>query len=1048
MTRCNLRRRHTSFLVAWAVLLAVPVVAGMGGPAAPIDVRVVQNTADRLVLDYTFSDPVITAVDIDGAKFDVFAYPGEPLSLEAGAPATPMICRSVIIPDDGRMAVTVTAAEYYEVAADVAPSKGNLLRTVDPAQVPYPFGAAYRTDDFYPGGLATLSEAFILRDYRGQTVRVYPVQVNPVRQLVRIYTSMTVELTRVGAGGVNTLAAHQHKQVSSASFERVYQHHFLNAPPATRYAELNEEGEMLIIVYDAWNANVQPLAAHRNASGIPTTVVNVSAIGNNSTAIKSYIQNLYNTSDLAFVLLVGDSAQVATPLTAGDATDPTYAKLAGSDNYPDILVGRFSAESAADVDTQVLRTIEYETTPASLQDWFKRATGIGSAEGAGIGDDGESDIQHENNIRTDLLGYGYTTVDQIYDPSASAAQVTSAVNAGRGLINYTGHGSTTSWSTTGFSSSNVNALVNDNMLPLICSVACVNGDFDGLSCFAEAWLRATHNGEPTGAAAVYMSSINQSWAPPMCAQDEFVDLLVSESYLSFGALCFAGSCQMMDEYGSDGVDMYDTWHIFGDPALRIRVSCLDAGTVALDRGLYSCDDTADVRVADCGLNVSAKVIDTVLVNVASDSEPAGEDIVLYETGPATAQFAGSIALTTTPGAGSVTVAAGDTLTATYIDADDGQGGTNQPVVTIATIDCTAPQISSVAIDDVQPRSATVSLLTDEPALAQVHYGVNCGALNDTALAAGLATECVVDVPDLQDATTYYFVVEALDAAGNSSIDDNGGACYSFTTPEVPDAFTEEFTASDPLDLDYQRLIFTPDGTSDFYSVCIEAITELPVDVSGATVLSLGDDDYESIGLATPVSLFGVDYATVHVGSNGYLTFTVGDTDYSETLIDHYDTPRVSAMFDDFAPHQGGAVSYQEMADRLVATYAGVPEYSAGNASTFQIEMFHDGVIALSYLSVSAADGIVGLSDGQYPLDYLEMNLSSSGDCSAGYAPGDTNCDGLVNYGDIDPFVVAITDAGDYGAANPDCDIMNADCNGDGLVNYGDIDAFVSLLSGS
>jgi hypothetical protein len=62
-------------------------------------------------------------------------------------------------------------------------------------------------------------------------------------------------------------------------------------------------------------------------------------------------------------------------------------------------------------------------------------------------------------------------------------------------------------------------------------------------------------------------------------------------------------------------------------------------------------------------------------------------------------------------------------------------------------------------------------------------------------------------------------------------------------------------------------------------------------------------------------------------------------------------------------------------------------------------------------------------------------------------PGDVNCDGLVNNGDIDPFVLALTDLAGYAAAYPNCQAINADCDGDGLVNNGDIDAFVALLTG-
>jgi hypothetical protein len=63
-------------------------------------------------------------------------------------------------------------------------------------------------------------------------------------------------------------------------------------------------------------------------------------------------------------------------------------------------------------------------------------------------------------------------------------------------------------------------------------------------------------------------------------------------------------------------------------------------------------------------------------------------------------------------------------------------------------------------------------------------------------------------------------------------------------------------------------------------------------------------------------------------------------------------------------------------------------------------------------------------------------------------PGDMNCDDAVNFGDINPFVLALTDAAGYMAAYPTCHYMNADVNGDGAVNFGDINPFVALLSGT
>ncbi len=62
-------------------------------------------------------------------------------------------------------------------------------------------------------------------------------------------------------------------------------------------------------------------------------------------------------------------------------------------------------------------------------------------------------------------------------------------------------------------------------------------------------------------------------------------------------------------------------------------------------------------------------------------------------------------------------------------------------------------------------------------------------------------------------------------------------------------------------------------------------------------------------------------------------------------------------------------------------------------------------------------------------------------------PGDLNCDGVVSVGDINPFVLALTDPVGYAAMFPDCDPLNGDCTNDGQLTVGDINCFVALVTG-
>lgn len=60
--------------------------------------------------------------------------------------------------------------------------------------------------------------------------------------------------------------------------------------------------------------------------------------------------------------------------------------------------------------------------------------------------------------------------------------------------------------------------------------------------------------------------------------------------------------------------------------------------------------------------------------------------------------------------------------------------------------------------------------------------------------------------------------------------------------------------------------------------------------------------------------------------------------------------------------------------------------------------------------------------------------------------GDMNCDGVVDFDDIDPFVAALGCAGgDPNCWDPDCPWMNADCSGDEVVTFDDIDPFVARI---
>ena len=505
-------------------------------------------------------------------------FPGSVPILESGAPELPRMARSIIIPDLAHMELSVLETEFIDVPVEnIEPSKGNLTRDIDPSTIPYTYGKPYQTDEWYPGNFVFMREPYIMRSLRGQTVVLQPIQYNPIQRILRIYTHIKISILENGLSQNNPLTRRP-ANGGSREFEHMYKDHFINYPTDDRYDVLGEQGPMLIISYGDFMDEMQTFVDWKNYKGIPTEMVDIADVGDVDD-IAQLVEDQYYENGIAFVLLVGDIDQIETIRRSDGAgsnspSDNSLTFVAGNDFYPDLIIGRFSAETGEQVETMINRTIGYEMDPDPAADWYKKGSGFASNQGPG--DDGEYDDEHLDNIRELLLAYTYIEVDQIYDPDGTVAQGEAAINEGRSIVNYTGHGSNGSWGNgCPMNNTNVNGLVNTGMWPFIWSVACVNGEFNNGTCFAETWLRATDSdGNPTGAIATLMSTVNQAWNPPMEGQDEMNAIFV-ESYSdnikrTFGGLSFNGMNQMNDSYGSQGYDETCYWTIFGDPSVVMR----------------------------------------------------------------------------------------------------------------------------------------------------------------------------------------------------------------------------------------------------------------------------------------------------------------------------------------------------------------------------------------------------------------------------------------------------------------------------------------------
>lgn len=540
-------------------------------------VEIIEQSLNSIKLRVTIQSFDEKTVMIEGKNYSVLSLPGEGNSMQKGMPDLPYISRSFIVPHSKMVKTRILDTQSRDYPMQIAPSKGIIFRNQDIADVPYSFDPFYSSVASYPTELSELSEPFIVRDLRGISLYIKAFVYEPSRKNLKVYHSMDI-LLEYFEDSHPTNALESEPLHIAREFEDIYSNLFLNYDPS-RYASVNEVGRLLVITHANFANGIQNYMNWKRQKGIVTEVVQMSSIGTTAAQLKTYVQNYYNQNpSLVFVQLVGDSQHIPYATHSWQsytgAADPDLSLVAGNDNYPDIFIGRFSCESESDLQTQINRSITYERDMQNGSTWLQRAMGIASNEGGGgQGDNNESDEQHMNIIRNNLLTYGYSSVDQIHESAgATATQISTNINSGRSYINYVGHGLTDRWGTTGFNNNNVNALNNQNQLPFIVSVACLNGNFVNHTSFAETWLRARIANNPTGAVAFYGSSISQPWNPPMRAQDEIVRLLTNNLKSSIGGLFYNGSCRMIEVYGTTngGVASFRTWHIFGDVSLQVR----------------------------------------------------------------------------------------------------------------------------------------------------------------------------------------------------------------------------------------------------------------------------------------------------------------------------------------------------------------------------------------------------------------------------------------------------------------------------------------------
>jgi hypothetical protein len=750
----------------------------------------VNMSSDRseMILNFEVGSYQLVDVEFDGVTYTTVQFESGINTFKKGYAELPMLNATVQLGEQNDVSLSVTEGEYVDIKLNhpMLPSRGTIYRNQDPKSIPYIIAPESKANAWYPENLAENAEPFIFRDTRGVNVYVYPFRYNAVQNTLRVYKSLKVGLKENSASSTNALKVKP--QYIDPAINDTYKALYLNYSAEKFANQIGEFGEMLVIYTSRDATVIQPFIDWKRQMGFKVHTTQVAT----NTNVKTTIQNAYNSNpNLLYVQLVGDWADIKSDLGTGQNApmDPMLGCVAGSDFYAELIIGRFSASTTAEVTVQVNKAINYEKTPDMSGTWYKNALGLARNEGAGSGDDSEGDDLHMQNIRTRLLtpSYNYSTVYQEYDGNSSyvtanttSTLISSRINTGVSIINFANHGSETGWSVGSYSATHVNSLTNGSKLPVIFSVACVVGKFHRTTgdCFAETWLKK----DGGGAVATIMSTINQPWIPPMRGQDYFNDILIggydystrpgngtsttaSDKRTTFGSITFNGNVLMLAEQytNTDTRETFQTWTIFGDASLQIRTNTPKAVTVS----------AGDVSGSPYSVTVTSNGTAVPNARVALFQNGVSFTAVTNSSGVA------SVSHNFTSGTAKLTVTAYNH--GTYqIDKTVGSGGGTAPAVP-----------TGLATSNIGQNSATLAWNAVGDATS---YDVQIRPQGGSYSTYNVTSNSYA-ASGLNANTTYEWSVRAKNSYGTSNYTSN----VSFTTQSAPTGatlpFAENFNAS-------------------------------------------------------------------------------------------------------------------------------------------------------------------------------------------------------------------------------------------------------------
>ena len=461
-------------------------------------------------------------VSTERGTFSEIAIEGTYASGEIGTPELPASHQLLAVPFGATPRVDVinyTTTDYrlsdYGIGT-ILPHQPSVRKDQNLDEVEFVYNAeAYQTRSLASAPQATIEVQGTMRGIRVGSLVINPVSYNPASNTLRVFNNIEVEISFDGADRAET----ERMLLSTYSpyFDIVYKQMFNYRQIMDVYTDhpdlMAYPVHMIVITPENYISALQPWLNWKIQKGFDVNVVTTAQAGGNYNAIQSYVQNLYNTgvsqgATPTFLILVGDTGQIPGK-TSGTATQKVTDLYYGSvdnDYFPDMFYSRMSAENTNQVTAIVNKILQYEQYTMPDPSYLSNVTLIAGWDSYWTSRVGAPTINYATTYYYNTA-HGFTQVNSHVNQSQYPGCY-NALSTGIGFVNYTAHGSETSWSEPQLTKSQVNALTNTNKYFLAMGNCCLSGNFGyNQPCFGEAMLR----GENKAAYSYIGSCPNTYW---------------------------------------------------------------------------------------------------------------------------------------------------------------------------------------------------------------------------------------------------------------------------------------------------------------------------------------------------------------------------------------------------------------------------------------------------------------------------------------------------------------------------------------------------------